>query len=281
MFKDKWIITKKIPVKNAPGSFNYTIVPIDTYGAGEGDYEMWCEKIYSKQNLDMGTCTNEELTPLQEYYRYRNIDIATVECVTLNAFTPGVKRWHFFGRRFGEFSFLMDAKEAPFKVKRGNQLVIQRTYDTSYMDTDEDEEDYYDDYDDDDEDDEYTRPEIVGIPTFRPIYNITTKRKTAYFPNPVREKSKSNFGDCDKAIVLGITPTNLDCDMQKHMVVNSKKFGMISCMADEYSPEFQIEAGDKLLIEQYFDRNLREIAYKILSNKTIDDMRKDFLVKRK
>ncbi|MBO4745523.1 MAG: hypothetical protein J5613_00430, partial [Alphaproteobacteria bacterium] len=142
MLKDKWIITKKVPIKKAPGNFDYTIIPADTCCGCDGDYEMWCEHVYSKQNLDIGTYTNDELTPLQEYYRYHNIDIATVECIAPSASTPGLKRWNFFGRRFGEFSFLMDAQKAPFKVKRGNQIVVQRTYDDSC---------YYDDYDDDDD----------------------------------------------------------------------------------------------------------------------------------
>lgn len=281
MLKNRWIITKKISVANCPGRFNYTIVPVDGW-ADKDDYELYDKDILSKRNLDIGTYTDDELNPVYEHYKYLNTDIATVESTTVQVYKPGMTRLNVFGDRFGEFSFLVDDQGIPFRIERGDNILVQRKYDVA---------DFVWPQEPDDDDDEYSDPllqdimgtrremqrcqepeELVG-PYFHILYNVTTKRKAKSFPKTKKTHSKSNFGDCDRVVVLGVSPTCLEYDMQKHLIIHSNKFGLISCLTDEYQSEFHAYTQDKLLIQQYYDYNAGEIAYRILANKTIDDMR--------
>jgi len=287
MLKNRWIITKKFPVSKCPGRFNYVIIPVDGCDDKE-EYDVWTKTIFSKRNLAIGTYTDDELNPVEECYRYLNTDIATVDyTATTKVENPCTIKFSVFGYRFGEFPVLIDNQDMPFKIKRGDNILVQRRYDmTDFVWPQED---------DDDEEDEYSDPilqdilgtrqemqrcqdpeELVG-PYFRVLYNLTTKRKSKSFPKTKRTKSKSNFGDCDKVVVTGITPITMDYDVQKHILIESPKFGLISCVADEFQPEFLAEEHDKVLVEQYFDANIGEILYRIRANKTLDNMRTQLL----
>ena len=286
MLKNRWIVTKKTNLANCPGRFNYTIVPVDGCSDME-DYEAWDKCIRSKRNLDIGTYTDDELNPVYEHYKYMNTDIATVKSTSVHICKPGMTRLSAFGNRFGEFSFLIDDKSIPFKITRGDNILVQRKYDIADFVWPQE----------DDEDEKCTDPvlqdimgtrtemqrcqnpeELVG-PYFHILYNMTTKRKAKSFPKTKRTHAKSNFGDCDRVVVLGISPTCLEYDTQKHLFIKSDKFGFISYLADEYQSEFQAYTNDEVIIQQYYDFNTGEIAYRILANKTIDDMRAIMLTK--
>lgn len=286
MLKNRWVVTKKNNVANCPGIFNYTIVPVDGWADRE-DYELYDKCILSKRKLNIGTYTDDELNPVYEHYKYLNTDIATVESTTVQVYKPGMTRLNVFGNRFGEFSFLVDDQGIPFRIERGDNILVQRRYDMADFVWPQDP----------DADEKYSDPvlqdimetraemqrcqepeELVG-PYFHILYNVTTKRKAKCFPKTKCTHAKSNFGDCDRVVVLGISPTCLEYDMQKHLFIKSDKFGFISCLADEYASEFQAYTKDKLVIQQYYDFNTGEIAYRILANKTIDDMRSMMLTR--
>ncbi|MBR6363666.1 MAG: hypothetical protein IKS08_01095 [Alphaproteobacteria bacterium] len=287
MFKNRWIITKKFPVANRPRFFNYTIVSVDEYDAKE-EYDIWTKCILSKRNLPIGTYTDDDLEPLENRYKYLNTDIATVEyTTTTKVVNPYATKISVFGQRFGEFPVIIDKQGMPFNIKRGDNILVQRRYDMADF--------VWPQESDDDDDDEYSDPilqdilgtrqemqrrhepeELVG-PYFRVLYNLTTKRKAKSFPKTKKTKSKSNFGDCDMVVVTGITPITMDYDVQKHIFINSHKFGVISCLVDEYQSEFLSEEQDQILIEQYLDKNIGEILYRIRANKTLDNMRAQLL----
>lgn len=276
MLRNSWVITDKEPILGKRGHFNYTILPVDgTSGAydEDGDAEMWGQCIQSIQNLDVGTHTNDELTPLHEIYEAYNTDIATVEFTRIDLQQFDAVRLYLFGRRFGEFYFLMDPEHQVFKIKRGDYLMIQRTYDCSNICEIRD-----DDYDDDDDEDVQDRPPVVGIPLFHPLYNITTKQKSKYYATAdIKDE------DCDKVVVLGKTPKeDSKRDLSKLLFINSRKFGRhICCCFDEYEPEFRTRTGDKVLLQKYRSRNTGRYEYRILSNLTIDSMRNKFLLNTK
>ena len=151
--------------------------------------------------------------------------------------------------------------------------MVQRAYDSSNIREIRDDDD-----DDDDYEDAQDRPPVVGIPFFHPIYNITTKQKSKYYATAdIKDE------DCDKVVVLGKSPKeDSKRDLSKLLFINSRKFGRhVCCSVDEYDPDFRTKAGDKVLLQKYWDRNSGHYEYRILSNLTIWAMRNKFLLNTK
>lgn len=283
MLRNNWVIIDKDPIRGVTGCFRYTIMPVDAESGSclDEDDEAYSECIDSKRNLDIGTYTDDELTPLQELYNSRkaNTDIATLEYTQINIGTMDAVRVAVFGRRFGELYFLMDPEHMPLKMQRGNHIMIERTYDASNIR--EIPEPYAeDDEDDEDEEDEdiKKRPPVVGVPIFHPLYNITTRQKSRYFTS-MGEMPE----DWDNVVVLDKSPTErTNYNIHKYLLVYSRKFKRhISFLVEEYTPEFRSKAGDKILLEKYWNKNTGRHEYRILSNLTIDSMRNKFLLNTK
>ena len=278
MLRNTWIIIDKEPVQGQKRTSNYTIIPVDpelgVYD-GDGNADEWSLCIPSVRNLDIGTHTDDELTPLNELYRGRTTDIAIVESTQINTHKFNSIRISVFGRIFGEIYFLMDPKHPSLNIKRGDYIMLHRTYDDSNI------RKVYNEEDDDDDEDECPKQcsQLVGIPIFHPLYNLTTKQTSSYF----ERVQEDVLDDCCKMVVLSKTPTeNTNYDIRKHLLINSRKFGRhISYFAEESAPEFRAEPGDKILLEKYWDKNTGRYEYRILSNLTVDSMRNKFLLNTK
>ncbi len=279
MIRNNWIITDKDSIRGVKGFFRYTIMPVDAESDSclDEDDQAYSECINSKRNLAIGTYTNDELTPLQELYNLRkaNTDIATIEYTQINIHTMDAVRLAVFGRQFGEFYFLMDPEHMPLKIRRGDHIMIERTYDTSNI------REIHDPCDEDDDEDDETpteRPPVVGVPIFHPLYNITTKQKSKYFVS-MEEMPE----DWDNVVVLDKSPTeSMNYNICKYLLIHSRKFRRhISFCVEEYTPEFRAKAGDKILLEKYWNKNTERNEYRILSNLTIDSMRNKFLINTK
>lgn len=246
MLKNKWIITKKFPDKSTPDISVYKIVPVDTDFAEEsGGYS---KSIRSKRQFEVGTYTDDELNPVTEQYQNKQTDVAVVEMTNKPVHGSDIVQVSLLGRRFGEFTLLFNAKDIPITMSRGDSVLIRR----EYIDFDNES------------------------PLFNILYNMTTKRKARYFP-----KSKHAFGDCDMAVITGLDTIDMIENTNKHVLAFSDKFGYISFMISETDPEFLTRFSDQILIEQYHDRNIDQIAYRMLSNLSIDSMRNVFLSKKR
>ena len=243
MLYNKWIVTNKFSDKYMPGASWYNIMAVDLT---QGDVmENVSKYIWSQQKLDIGTYTDGELKPVREFYTRHNIDTAVIE-MAHNPHNTNIKQLAIFGRRFGDVNILLDTNQkVPFSISRGDVLLLRKEYLRHWE-----------------------------LPAFAFLYNFSTQTKSAIFP-----KSKHDFGDCDKVVVMGIDSLDPRVDTSKHLLVFSEKFGYISCMTYFDSPEFAARVGDELLIEKYHDRNLGRLNYKILTNKNIDKMRTDLLTK--
>lgn len=248
MLKNKWIITDKFVDKWTPGAYWYNIMPVDlTQGdIVEGQHKyIWCDR-----DIGIGTYTDNELHPIGERFIQSNTSEAVVEMASNRASytnTP-IRQLSVFGRRFGEYNILVDERAAPFQISRGDTILLRR-----------DVQDFVD-----------------GVPQFHILYNLTTRRKSRDFP-----KSKRDFGDCDRTIVLGIDAIDLRFDTNKHLLVYSKKFGYISSSIAETAPEFASRLNDTILFERYYDSKLNRDCYKFLSNVTIDKLRTEFLLNQR
>lgn len=246
MIKNKWIITNKFPDKSIPGMSVYKIVPVDTDFAEES--AGYSKSIRSKRKFDVGTYTDDELNPVAEQYRNKQTDIAIIEMTNKPTHNTDIIQLSLLGRRFGEFTLLFGAKDIPTTMTRGDSVLVRREYI---------------DFDNKD-------------PLFNILYNVTMKRKARCFP-----KSKRAFGDCDTAIVTGIDTIDMIENTTKHALAFSDKFGYISFMISETEPEFLTRISDRILIERYHDHNIDQIAYRMLSNLSIDSMRNAFLSKKR
>lgn len=194
----------------------YRIVPVDTCFAEES--ESYSKYIRSKRKFDIGTYTDDELNPVVEQYQNKQTDTAVIEIANNPIRNTDIIQISLLGRRFGEFTLLMDKHDIPTAMTRGNSVLVRR----EYIDFDNE------------------------CPIFNIIYNITLKRKSRHFP-----KSKHAFGDCDKAIITGMDPIDAMTDNCKHLLAFSEKFGYISFMIPEDEPEFPTRTEDRLLIERY------------------------------
>lgn len=279
MLKNRWIIVKKDKTKSHNAMrFNYTIMPVDGW-ADDKEYTVLTKNILSKQDLDLGTYTDDELNSEYEHYEYLSTGIATVESTALIECNPSpdIIKLRAFGARFGEFSFMIYNKDMTFKVNRGDTILVRRIYNIiDLIRSHQEKEETYNtpalqETMELDEEKKQMTERIVG-PCFRMLYNITTNRKASCFPKAKCTHAKSNFGDCDKVVILGVSPIDLEYDMRKHILVHSK-FGYTSLDVDELQSDFWDCIGDKLILQQYYDRNTGEISYRPLANQTIDNMR--------
>lgn len=246
MLKNKWIITKKFPDKSMPDMSVYKIVPVDTDFAEESAGYSKC--IRSKRKFDVGTYTDDELNPVAEQYRNKQTDVAVVEMTNKPIHDSDIVQVSLLGRRFGEFTLLFGAQDIPITMSRGDSVLVRR----EYIDFDKES------------------------PLFNILYNMTIKCKARHFP-----KSKHAFGDCDMAVITGIDTIDMIENTNKHVLAFSDKFGYISFMISETEPEFLTRISDRILIERYHDHNIDQIAYRILSNISIDGMRNAFLSKKR
>ena len=246
MLHNKWIITDKFYDAYTAGAYWYGIMPVDL---NQGDViETRNKYIWSKQDIGIGTYTDNELNPAWHRFGNLRFDTAVIEMASNRVSNTIIKQLAVFGRRFGEFNLLIDTSQAPFRIVRGDTILLRRGY-TDFAN---------------------------GIPMFNILYNMTTRTKSPYFP-----KSKHDFGDCDKVVVVGIDSIDPIFDTQKHLLAYSTKFGYISFLFEEGTPEFATRENDRVLIEKYYDKNIGRDSYSILSNVNIDKMRTEFLIKRR
>ena len=244
----------------------YEITPVDTDISV--DYEPIIKQIWSKRDFDIGFYTDEELNPITQTYQHINTDTATIESahsIVPEGYTKKLYSLAVFGRNFGELCILLEPELVPFKINRGDVLLLQREFIGS-----EPEEDEYDD--EDDSDTTYERE-----PLFHILYNFNTAQKNNH------AKLITNQYDSyerDKVVVVSINTIDKINYAKKHLLIYSQKFlTYISFMIDESQAMFLSKENDKVLIEQYFNENTEEFSYRLLSNTTIDDIRTKFVTK--
>ena len=90
--------------------------------------------------------------------------------------------------------------------------------------------------------------------------------------------SKISYSDCKPAIVIGadIIFAGTRIVALKQIVFFNKEFGQQSIILEHKDRFFYTKCGDEVLVSKNGDKN-----YEIITNKTVDKMRSDFLIKQK
>lgn len=259
----KWIITYKIPDKDTRGLSCYEIAPVDI--DLDTDYEPAISQIWSKRDFNIGLYTDDELNPITEKQRKFSTDIANIEWthyIVPEGRTKKLYQIAVFGRNFGEICLHIEPELVPFKMKRGDIILLQHE-----IIRPENEED-------DDEDTDVTYKES---PLYHFLYNFNTQQKNNSAGLITQEYDSY---ERDKVVVISIDTLDVINYSLKYLSVYSEKFKKhLGFMASETDAMFLSKENDRVLIQRYLDKNARKYAYKFLSNTTIDDIRTKFVEK--
>lgn len=258
MLQDKWIITKKTPVKNSSG-FLYTMILVDSYEEG-----LMHTTKFSYKQLHLGSYTDSDLNPLEKQYNIAKADVAVVTMahISTKAKDVGMKKINCFGKRFDDFDTMFYADQAPFKVERGQTILLRER--TRYSDN-------VDEFD----------KHCGGFAEYDLLQNTTTGKMSR---EHAERRGKKAGGSCDNVLVLGINTYALTSGgnvFSKNLLTHGQKFGTIMFNAIFDTIPFYTEYGDTVLIEKSTNANTNETNYEILRNLTVDKMRTEFILKQK